>query len=103
MSNWEDGSTLKEQEYQKYLAGKNSHMTQERIDQLNSVGFEWDTAQKASWDQHYEALREYKQLHGDCRVPQSHVNLGNWVRTQRTQYKKWQDGQHSNMTQERID
>jgi len=81
-------------------------MSQERTDQLKSIGFEWNTY-KASWDQNYEALKKYKQSNGHCRVSPMHdvnnINLEYWVRNQRQQYKKWQAGKHSKITQECID
>ena len=92
--------------YQKYLAGKYSPMTQERIDQLNSVGFDWGSA-NIGWKGTFQKLVQYKESHGHCRVPRNYTvddaNLGNWVANQRNAYKRFKDGQHSTMTQERID
>ena len=93
-------------EYQNHLAGKYSPMTQERIDQLNSVGFDWGTT-VIGWDGHFEKLVQFKEVHGHCQVPQKYsvddVNLGNWVSHQRSEYKSFKDGKDSPMTQERID
>jgi len=94
------------QNYRKFLAGKYSPMTQERIDQLNSIGFDWGAAQ-TGWEKSFEKLVQFNGLHGHCQVPQNHsvddVNLGIWVTTQRQEYWKFQEGLHSTMTQERSD
>ncbi|MDC0175566.1 Helicase associated domain protein [Planctomycetaceae bacterium] len=43
-----------------------------------------------TWDEMYGRLAAYKELHGDCNVPQKHVedghNLGSWVAQQRMFY-----------------
>ena len=94
------------QEYWKFQDGRHSTMTQERIDALAKIGFDWGK-QNIGWDGHFEKLVEYKELHGHCQVPKNHsvdeVNLGDWVNTQRAQYKSFQDGKYSPMTQKRID
>jgi len=97
--------TTQRSNYRKYLAGKGSPMTQERIDQLNSIGFDWGTA-KTGWEVHFQKLVQFKELHGHCQVPSNYsaddVNLGNWVSFQRQEYLRLREGQHSTMTQERI-
>ena len=64
--------------------GEKTHITQERIDQLDEIGFVWDT-QQAVWDTHYERLKTYKTDNGDCRVPRNYAKaLGaTWVEVQR--------------------
>ena len=92
--------------YRKNLKGRNSPMSQERIDQLNSVGFDWGAA-SIGWEGHFEKLVQFKESHGHCRVPRNHsvddVRLGMWVNNQRREYKNFMDGQYSLMTEERID
>eukprot|EP00804_Cyclotella_cryptica_P012218 CCRYP_018213-RA/>CCRYP_018213-RA protein AED:0.35 eAED:0.35 QI:114/1/1/1/1/1/4/805/343 len=70
------GSWVKRQraEYKKYqLRGRtNSQMTKERIDKLESIGFQWRLkAEKLTWNDRFEALKEYKKTHGHCRPPQN--------------------------------
>jgi len=36
-------------------------------------------------------------------VPKKHPTHGNWVTTQRAQYKKWKEGEKSRLTQDRVD
>ena len=50
-------------------------------------------------------LLAYRQQHGNCNVPQSYKEntaLGNWVDSQRKDYKKYKRGSKSYMTEERI-
>jgi hypothetical protein len=57
------------------------------------------------WNLRLKDLHEYKRKFGDCVVPRkcpSNLVLGNWVNTQRTEYKYLQDGQRSKMTLERL-
>ena len=53
-----------------------------------------------------EDLKAYKAEYGDCLVPstfKANQLLGTWVKTQRTQYRKFQDDEKTSyMTQERI-
>ena len=108
------GSWLSHQRvaYKKHSEGKPSRITQERIDQLEAVGLDFnDTKQKrdeAQWQSKLELLRQYREQHGHCRVPQRYeingVKLGNWLSHQRVAYKKHSEGKPARkITQERID
>eukprot|EP00978_Attheya_sp_CCMP212_P017859 scaffold48121_cov47-Attheya_sp.AAC.7 len=122
-------------EYEKFYHGKDSHLTQERIQCLRDLGFDFQYPVRAginmisgmrvqnvsiattlndpassdvsvSWNEKYEALVEYKKDHGHSRVPQrnkANPGLGNWVKKQRNDYAKLQRGQHSAISQDRID
>jgi hypothetical protein len=103
-------------EYQLYQKGQPSRLTEERIQQLNGLGFIWVVgtgrggarakADATKWDNQFRLLQQYKSVNGDCDVPRSHevgdVNLGSWVDRQRSQYQLYQKGQPSQLTQERI-
>ena len=83
-------------------------MTQERIERLESIAFEWGFTLSAEWDTRFHELVAYKDMHGgSCNVPKQYVEtpkLGNWVSNQRQQYKRFQqDPSTSSMTQERIE
>ena len=41
------------------------------------------------WEAKFKELEKYKAENGHCDVPRSHLELGNWVNTQRTAYKKY--------------
>jgi len=94
------------QQYRHLQEGKYSTMTEGRMDKLKELGFIWRKANSSSWNQKYDELKKYKQKHGDCNVPRhnkSFTQLGNWVYSQRTQYRYLQQGRQSSMTTERID
>jgi hypothetical protein len=62
----------------------------QRQDLLDSIGFEWGKEEQetplAAWRQRFQQLEEYKQTHGDCKVPQQYSDnpqLGFWVMVQR--------------------
>ncbi|KAL7485424.1 hypothetical protein ACHAW6_011015 [Cyclotella cf. meneghiniana] len=103
------GSWVKRQraEYKKYqLRGRtNSQMTKERIDKLDSIGFQWRLkAEKLTWDDRFEALKIYKMTHGHCRPPQNeNPELNTWSRYQRLNYQYFIEGKPSRLNQEKVD
>jgi len=75
-----------------------------RIQKLESLGFIWNT-KTALWNTRLAELKAYKEQNGNCRVPISYAEnkkLGQWVSVQRVQYKKWQNGDKTTMTEKRI-
>ena len=91
--------------YKLYQEGKPSPMTDERIRELESIGFDWGTSNKTGWSVRFEQLREYKAQFGNCRVPgkySANPKLGTWVMHQRRNYKLQKEGKPSPMTDERI-
>lgn len=66
---------------------KNGNLSEERIEQLESLGFSWDPLEEA-WQARFNELMQYKQQLGDCNVPTRESQLGNWVSTQRAFYKR---------------
>ena len=74
-------------------------LNEERIRRLDEIGFVWRVKNKMKrfhdrqWDEIYAELVEYKQQHGDCLVPKRYPEsprLGQWVCSQRSQYRKLQ-------------
>lgn len=101
------GLWVKEQRRHRTLLvqGRPSHMTQDRVKILNSVGFCWDT-HEATWLERLRELKEYKNTHGNCAVPTNYTanpKLGTWVHHQRRQYKRYKDGASSSITKERVE
>lgn len=48
------------------------HLTQERKEKLDALGFVWSLRSKRiddHWDEMFKQLLDYKNQHGDCRVP----------------------------------
>ena len=71
-------------EYRKLLLGKNSSMTQTKMQDLNRVGFLWSVREggHTSWEVRLGELREYKRVYGHCNVPKlyrENPSLGYWV------------------------
>jgi len=66
---------------------KKGKLSDERIARLKSIGFVWDP-QEQQWLDRFDELTKYKAEEGDCNVQQSHGPLGEWVATQRKNYKK---------------
>jgi hypothetical protein len=84
---------------------KKSLMTEGHIEQLEGIGFEWNTLNNIKWDLRFEDLIAYKNEHGDCNVPSQwaeNKQLARWVSKQRTQYKNKEKGKKRNITDERI-
>jgi hypothetical protein len=90
--------------YRLYQEGKPSHMTMERIRELESAGFEWEPNDH-TWNARFDQLCEYMEQFGDCLVPlkySTNPKLGMWVSTQRYTYRLYKEGKPSPMTMERI-
>jgi hypothetical protein len=90
--------------YRFYQEGKTSSMTAFRIQELESLGFEWVRVSTA-WEDRLSELADYRKLHGHCNVPQRYsenIKLGTWVANQRQQYNWHLEGITSPMTTFRI-
>ena len=108
-------------EYTKWLKGKSSRLTKEKIDLLEDMGFVWIVVSgpilkdsnrfkriEEQWKQKFNELVKYKEKYGDCLVPrryeQNNIKLGNWVGNQRREYKRWLKGiKTCRLTQEKVD
>ena len=72
---------------------KHGHITKDKIDRLDSLGFAWDARNdfhERQWNDKFERLKRYKRKKGDCMVPIAYKNdpqLGHFVMTQRYRYK----------------
>lgn len=93
-------------QYQRYINGKSSTMNKERQERLNSINFRWSLREAPrEFPEWIQLLKEYKRQFGNCNVPlkfEPHKSLGTFVNNARTQYKKFQSGLSSNMTQEKM-
>jgi hypothetical protein len=68
-------------------AGK---LSAECIARLDELGFVWEPID-ATWETRFAELRRYKDMYGDCNVPQGwaeNPQLGSWVSVQCTFQKK---------------
>lgn len=73
----------------KYEAGAKTTMTDEKLQCLADMDFQWIVLdRKALWNQRFEELEQFKEEHGHCRVPRKTSKLGDWVKEQRkTKYR----------------
>lgn len=72
-------------QYRLFREGKQSSMTERRIMILEMEGMRWEVKYD-NWDKRFQELKEYKQEHGDCKVPSrysANSSLGQWVTNQR--------------------
>ena len=83
--------------------GKQTALTIERLNLLQSIGFVWDS-HELSWKDKFDKLKEYQVKYGNCNVASTvkEDKLGTWVKCQRRQYKLFKDGKPSSMFPERI-
>jgi hypothetical protein len=88
------------QQYDDLNEGKPTNLTKEQADRLTKWGFKWN---RKSWDMMFEELLAYEESHGDMFVPKLYPGLGNWVHTQRKEFRKKVNGLKSNLKQERVD
>ena len=94
-------------EYNKRIDGKKkSSLNDSRLERLQSLGFRWAKRKgQASWENHFDALVAYKAENGHCSVPTKYKEdtaLGRWVSTQRAEYKKYSEGEPSQITADKI-
>lgn len=83
-------------------------MTLERAQKLIDIGFDWSTSdpRHVSWDERFEQLRQFKMKYGHVQVPMGwseNSSLSNWVSAQRQDYKLYNKGRPSRLTQDKID
>ena len=83
-----------------------SALNQAKINALEDIDFKWAKEKGSTlWEQKYNDLVAYRELHGHVNVPTKFKldsSLGRWVSTQRKQYKDFQAGTKSLMTLERA-
>ena len=72
-------------EMKKSAEGKKSSLTDERIQKLDLLRFEWNLN---DWDANFKLLTSFALTHGHCDVPRSQGSLGNWVYYQRERFGK---------------
>ena len=85
-------------------SGKASELTEERISSLEEIGFVWNV-HDYKWNQHYEELEMFKEINGHFRIPGTKATrqLHRWTYRQVSEYKKYQKGEKSSLTQDRVD
>lgn len=69
------------------------NLSTEQIARLDALDMEWECGSTRSWNRGYEALKKYKEEHGDVDVNAKYINeddyaLGKWVSNLRSKYKR---------------
>ncbi len=85
---------------------KNNILPSEYFQLLQAEGFIWDVFDER-YRENIEKLKEFKEEHGHCDVPQKHPDLGRFVSKIRSRYKDQIENPHKKrfhpLTQEDID
>ena len=98
------------EEYRKRCDGKPSSLTDERYNDLNSLGFVFIggkrkgsiKAPRKTWDERFQELVAFRNANNHACVPQHYPGLGYWVHAQRNQYRLMKQGKKSPMTNEKA-
>ena len=98
--------------YKDFRNGKTSRsISDERIAELNAIGFEWTinplAIRTGIWQDKFERLCDFQREYGHCRVPfgfvVDSVNIGMWVARQRKLYNNFMNGKKpASITGKRI-
>ena len=95
----------KRHSYEKYQNGDSSILTENRIQALNKVSLESEIHRIQAWERNYRELVNFVREFGHARVPEHfppNPSLGHWVERQRYNYKRYQNGDSSNITEPQI-
>ena len=81
-------------QYRLLKSDKKSLMSDERIPQLEKLGFKWNSDSQLTltiaWNEQLSEIMEFKQRWGNCDIPQNYTKnkiLGCWVSNKRRKYK----------------
>jgi len=90
-------------EYRKWKEGLPSRMNDDKFEQLNSLGFEWDPMQ-ALWEKRRMQLQKYREEYGHIRVTRKQDrSLASFLIDQRKKYRLYQESPAaSTLTEEKI-
>jgi len=69
---------------------RREELTETRAEKLRGLGFELAPRRKATWEQRFDELCEFRDTHGHCNVPAAwrhNKKLGTWVYRQRRSYR----------------
>ena len=95
LAKWCEFMTIAYKRIQKGI--KTKHLSQDRIEQLEDIGFEWKTftLSDALFEKRCVELIEFKEDFGHCDVPSNYIDnpsLGRWCSHKRTSYSIIQGG-----------
>jgi Helicase associated domain len=90
-------------EHRLWLAGGKCTLSDERRQLLETIDFQWHRPHELVWQERYDQLCQFVQQYGHANVPQTDPHLGVWCMNQRTSYRKYQRGEPSAMTKDRVE
>jgi len=96
-------ATTQRSHYRFLCQGKQSHLTEERVQLLDSVGFSWKT--REDWGTRFSELKKYHQQFGNCSVPRGYKifpKLYRWINHQRLELRKFSEGLPSRLKNEQV-
>jgi hypothetical protein len=79
--NYSENTTLahwvanQRRQYKEHEEGKASSMTAFRIQELESLGFEWEAIYDTAWEDRLSELADYRKIHGHCNVPKNYSEI----------------------------
>lgn len=79
----------------------NKLLNDQRILELQQLGFKLQVRQREPWEQRFEELKEHFQNHGNCEIPKN-TPLGVWILNQRSQFKLMLAKQKTSLSERRI-
>ena len=89
--------------HKEYKKGKITHMTEERIQRLENMGFLWRSKRTYEWKMYFGDLCDFYNKNGVVPIPQAkHKVLFRWTYNQKKEYDKFVKGEKTNMDEERI-
>lgn len=98
-------------QYKWRMNGQKSPMSDERIAILEELGFDFQVdnwrdpvqiQKPKAWEERFDELMSFKELHGHTIVPQHTAGLGSWVKKQRKDLKAFRKGEKSPMTAQKA-
>lgn len=88
-------------QYVFYKQGTKSHLNEEKVQQMDEMGFRWSLTQD-KWDHRMDQLRAFKAEHGHLRIRRETKPVGQFATHLRSHYALWKAGKKSQLTEERI-
>lgn len=79
----------------------NKLLNDERIFELQQMGFKLQVRHREPWEQRFEELKQHYLTHGNCEIPKN-TPLGVWILNQRSQFKLMLARQKTSLSGRRI-
>ena len=79
-----------------------SSLTLDQKKVLEYVEFPFSVAYEEGWIKSFNEVKTYHSTYGHCNIPRTVPRLGDWVNNQRRLKKKYDNGERSSLTSERV-